>query len=394
MRGAAASAGLNGEPRRGAPAEVARGILIVDDDPALRRAAERVLGSLRETWTADGVEEALARVSERRFEIALVDIQLADGDGYTLCHQIRKLSPETDVILMTGSLSEPDEKLYRSLEEGAFYFLFKPFERRVLRALVTRALDLRRERNAKERYAAELAADLERARRFQVSLMPSAALREAGWHLEGRFLPCQALGGDFYLTVANRDGSLAFALSDIVGHGVAAALVAGMLRSVLDQTRRRDPAPEAVLDELAGSLGFFEGSSYATLVYGQLFDDGRLRHFNAGHPPLLLLSGASKAREIPATGFFLSPLLPRGREQTEQLMLRRGDRLLAFSDGAYEVRDPADHELGRPRLASLLEETRSLSVPAALDRLVGAGHEHAAGRPLGDDTTLLLIERL
>ena len=100
---------------------------------------------------------------------------------------------------MTGSLSEPDEKLYRSLEEGAFYFLFKPFERRVLRALVTRALDLQRERRAKEKYASELAADLERARLFQARLMPSAALRDAGWHLEGRFLPCDALGGDFYI---------------------------------------------------------------------------------------------------------------------------------------------------------------------------------------------------
>ena len=224
--------------------------------------------------------------------------------------------------------------------------------------------------------------------------MPSAPLREAGWHLEGRFLPCQALGGDFYLTIPNRDGSLAFALSDIVGHGVAAALVAGMLRSVLDHARRRDPAPGAVLDELASSLDLFEDSSYATLVYGQLLDDGRLGYFNAGHPPPLLLGTAGKAREIAATGLFLSPLLPRGRQEVEQLTLQRGDRLLVFSDGVYEARDPADQELGRPRLASLLEETRSLTAPAALDHLLRAVHGHAAGRPLGDDTTLLLIERL
>jgi sigma-B regulation protein RsbU (phosphoserine phosphatase) len=372
----------------------AGGVLIVDDDPAMRRAIERVLGPLAETRSAGGVQEALDALSRRRCEVALVDIQLADGDGYALCQQIRKLSPETDVILMTGSLTGPDEKLYRSLEEGAFYFLFKPFERRVLRALVTRALDLQRERRAKEKYASELAADLDRARRFQASLVPAAALREAGWHLEGRFLPCQALGGDFYLAVPNRDGSVSFALADVVGHGVAAALVAGMLRSALDQARRRDPDPQAVLDELAGSLDVFEGASYATLVYGQLFPDGRLRHFNAGHPPLFWLGAAGQAREIPATGLFLSPLLPRGREEIEGLTLRSGDRLLVFSDGAYEVRDPADHELGRPRLAALLEQARALPAAAALDRLRRGVHEHASGRPPGDDTTLLLIERL
>src|SRR4029450_10445463 len=179
-------------------------------DPAMRRAIERVLRSVGETVSVEGVAEALAQVAARRYAVALVDIQLPDGDGYDLCQKLRALSPETDVILMTGSLSGPDEKLYRSLEEGAFYFLFKPFERRVLRALVTRALDLQRERNAKEKYASELAADLERARRFQTRLMPVAALREAGWPLEGRFLPCEALGGDFYMAVPNRDASLAF----------------------------------------------------------------------------------------------------------------------------------------------------------------------------------------
>jgi serine phosphatase RsbU (regulator of sigma subunit) len=391
---AVAGAGLVRETRRGGSHDGGRSVLIVEDDPAMRRATERVLGSFCETSSAESVQGALALALKRRFAIALVDIQLPDGDGYALCQEIRRISPETDVILMTGSLSGPDEKLYRSLEEGAFYFLFKPFEQRVLRALVTRALDLQRERRAKEKYASELADDLERARRFQRSLMPTGALREAGWHLEGRFLPCQALGGDFYLAIPNRDGSLAFALSDIVGHGVAAALVAGMLRSALEQARRRDPAPAAVLGELASSLDSLEEGSYATLVYGQLQGDGRLAFFNAGHPPLLLLHRGKPARELPATGLFLSPLLPRTGDEVESITLGPGDRLLVYSDGAFEVRDPTDRELGRPRLAAVLEETRSLPAPAALDALLRAVHEHAAGRPLGDDTTLLLVDRL
>jgi sigma-B regulation protein RsbU (phosphoserine phosphatase) len=353
-----------------------------------------VLRSVCETATAEGVADALAQVSARRFAVALVDIQLPDGDGYALCHELRRISPDTDVILMTGSLSGPDEKLYRSLEEGAFYFLFKPFEQRVLRALVSRALDLQRERRAKESYAAELADDLEQARRFQRSLMPARPLREAGWYLEGRFVPCQALGGDFYLTVPNRDGSLSLALSDIVGHGVAAALVAGMLRSLLDQARRRDPAPQAVLGELRGSLDIFEGGGFATLVYGQLQGDGRLLLVNAGHPPPLWLRRGRKARELPATGVFLSPLLPRTTDEVEVVPLGPGDRLLVYSDGAFEARDPGDQELGRARLAEILEETRGSPVAEALDRLLQALREHAAGRPLDDDTTLLLVERL
>jgi sigma-B regulation protein RsbU (phosphoserine phosphatase) len=369
-------------------------VLIVDDDPAMRRAVIRVLEPFCEPRTADGVQEAAAQLRDTRFHVALVDIQLPDGDGYGLCQQIRAVSPDTDVILMTGSVSQPDEKLYRSLEEGAFYFLFKPFERRTLKALVTRALERQRERSAKEAYAAELAADLQRARRFQASLLPSAALREAGWQLEGRALPCQALGGDFYLTLSNPDGSVAMALSDVVGHGVAAALVAGMLRSALDQARRRDASPEAVLRELTGSLDMFEGSTYATLVYAQLGADGRVGYFNAGHPPMLLLKADAPAQEIESSGVMLSPLIPRGGEECRRLALGRGDRLLVFSDGAYEVLDPEDRELGRPRLLALLEGTRGLAVPTALERLLDGVRAHSAGRPAGDDITLLLVERV
>ena len=61
--------------------------------------------------------EARERLSTSTFDIALVDIQLGDGDGYTLCREIKRERPETDVILITGSRSEPDEKLFRSLDD-------------------------------------------------------------------------------------------------------------------------------------------------------------------------------------------------------------------------------------------------------------------------------------
>ena len=129
------------------PTRVER-ILAVDDDPGMRRVLSRTLAPPYEVELARTSAEAKERLEHSRFDVALVDIQLEDEDGYHLCREIRERSPETDVILITGSHSEPDEKLYRSLEEGAFYFLLKPFERRVLRALVDRCLSLQRERRA------------------------------------------------------------------------------------------------------------------------------------------------------------------------------------------------------------------------------------------------------
>jgi sigma-B regulation protein RsbU (phosphoserine phosphatase) len=326
--------------------------------------------------------------------VALVDIQLDDGDGYQLCRDIRAESPETDVILITGSHSEPDEKLYRSLEEGAFYFLLKPFERRVLRALVDRCLSLQRERRAKESYARELARDLERARRFQASLVPTEPLRDFGWHVEGRLRSSEALGGDFFLSVPGPDGTLVVAIADIVGHGVRAAMYAGMLLSLLDSARRRDPEPAKVRRELLSGIGFFEDESSATLVYGLLFADGRLRYFNAGHPRPIILRADAELETLRTTAPLLNPLLPRGEVEVEELRLLPGERLLAFTDGVYEVLDRYEREWGLEGISTALAETRGRGPGEALDEILHRALAHAGGRPLADDATVLVVDRV
>ena len=369
-------------------------ILAVDDDPGMRRVLSRTLAPPYEVELARTSAEARERLRTSRFDVALVDIQLDDGDGYRLCREIRAESPETDVILITGSHSEPDEKLYRSLEEGAFYFLLKPFERRVLRALVDRCLSLQRERRAKESYARELARDLERARRFQASLVPTEPLRDFGWHVEGRLRSSEALGGDFFLSVPGPDGTLVVAIADIVGHGVRAAMYAGMLLSLLDSARRRDPEPAKVQRELLSGIGFFEDESSATLVYGLLFADGRLRYFNAGHPRPLILRADSELETLRTTAPLLNPLLPRGEVEVEELRLLPGERLLAFTDGVYEVLDRYEREWGLEGISSVLAETRGRGPGEALDEILHRALAHAGGRPLVDDATVLVVDRI
>ncbi len=285
-------------------------ILVVDDDPGMRRAIVRILVPAYTVEAVGGATEAMARLETSEFDLALVDVRLKEGDGYSLCHAIRARRPETDVILITGSISEPDEKLFRSLEEGAFYFLFKPFDRRVLLALVERCLRLQQERETKDRYAQALAEDLEKARLFQYSLLPSEPVAGDGWRIEGKLLSCDALGGDFYLAQAV-EGGLVFSVSDVVGHGVSAAMYAGMLRSTLDAARRRGVDPAKVGKEVLLGIEFFEAAAFATMVYALLLPDGRLRYINAGHPPILWLKADGAIEPLGFHGTAAQPDLPR-----------------------------------------------------------------------------------
>ncbi len=370
-------------------------ILVVDDDPGMRRAIERVLAAGYDVASVEGAGEAMALLERRELDLALVDVRLKDGDGYSLCQAIRARRPETDVILITGSISEPDEKLFRSLEEGAFYFLFKPFDRRVLLALVERCLRLQRERATSERYAHELAADLEKARLFQHSLLPSEPVSAAGWRVEGRLLSCDALGGDFYTAQAVDSGvsGVACAIADVVGHGVSAAMYAGMLRSTLDAARRRGTEPEGVGRGVLRGIDFFQGAACATMVYALLLPDGRVRYLSAGHPPLFWLKEDGSVEELASTGPLLHWLFHDRTLPVREVALEPGDRLLAFTDGTFEARSPADQELGLDRLKEAFVALRGHPMGKAVDALMDLVLAFCDGRPVADDVTVVMIER-
>jgi sigma-B regulation protein RsbU (phosphoserine phosphatase) len=370
-------------------------ILIVDDDPGLRRTLERILQPSYRVESVTGATEALAKVETERFDLALVDVRLEDGDGYSLCKTLRERRRPMDVILITGSISEPDEKLFRSLEEGAFYFLFKPFDRRVLLALVERCLRLQRERFAKEKYAQELAADLERARLFQQSLVPREPVAGAGWRVEGRLLTCEALGGDFWLAQPDDGLGLVLAVCDVVGHGVSAAMYAGMLRSTLGAAWRRGAEPAEVAVQILGDADFLEGSTCATMIYGLLRPDGRIGAFNAGHPPpLLLRAGSGLIERLPPTGPLLHRVFRNRVIPAQEVALAPGDRLLAYTDGAFEALNPADQELGLDRLETAFAGLADRPAGEILDTLLDLVRSHGGGRPLADDVTLVLVERV
>ena len=106
---------------------------------------------------------------------------MPDLNGFDLMAQLKARFPSLDVILMTGSVDDLDDKLVRAIRSAAFYFIQKPFDREVLRTLVERCVELRRRREDHRQNLKRLEKELAEARTFQQSLLPEREAIVIAW---------------------------------------------------------------------------------------------------------------------------------------------------------------------------------------------------------------------
>ncbi|MGE5242729.1 MAG: response regulator [Betaproteobacteria bacterium] len=119
-------------------------VLVVDDEPLIRWSlAETLLDSGHEVLEAGDARSAVEAVREAPFpvDVVLLDYRLPDSNDLGLLASLRRLSPETRVILMTA-FGTP-EVVQGALKLGAFSVVHKPLEMNDLATLVARAYDSR-----------------------------------------------------------------------------------------------------------------------------------------------------------------------------------------------------------------------------------------------------------
>ncbi len=115
-------------------------VLILDDESSLRTALFRVLDRKGlNVITANRIEEAkLLCQGDTAIDLAIVDLNLPDGDGIEFMGHLKALYPSIEVVILTGHATI--ESAVRATQKGAFHFLTKPFNLDELISLVDRAL--------------------------------------------------------------------------------------------------------------------------------------------------------------------------------------------------------------------------------------------------------------
>jgi phosphoserine phosphatase RsbU/P len=362
-------------------------ILVVDDEPGMLRAVERVLSDDHRVVTTRLSRDALAVADEFRPELAIVDIRMPDMDGFELMARLKGRFPALDVILMTGSVDDLDEKLVRAIRSPAFYFIQKPFDRDVLRTLVERCVELRWRREDHRQTLKRLETEIAEARAFQQSLLPDRERLLNRVSVSCRYTPCSALGGDLY-DYADAAGRTALLIADVSGHGVSAAMLTGIVKSAFQASHADGFEPTAVVQRVSAGLASFSPDRFVTLIAALISPDERhVRYVNAGHPPILAWGATREPTWLESTGLLVSPALTAATWAAPVVPIDEGDHLLLYTDGVWELFADDD---GRAERRFLMAIERAPDGGASLlDTILGEVHDEMAGQVQPDDLTLL-----
>ncbi len=193
------------------------------------------------------------------------------------------------------------------------------------------------------------------------------------------------IGGDLY-EVVSRPGAVRLLIGDVRGKGLGAIRLATVVLGEFRAAAADVDDLREVAVQIDRRLGRYLGEEdFVTALIAEIDDDGVYTIANCGHPnPLLAGGGGVMQLDVePALplGLGAAPFLARGQ-------LAPGERLLLYTDGIIEARDPNRHFVDLLDLAaSLPEGDMDVVLDRVLDRL-----RSAVGAELGDDLALLVAE--
>jgi sigma-B regulation protein RsbU (phosphoserine phosphatase) len=235
---------------------------------------------------------------------------------------------------------------------------------------------------------------LEIAREVQEDLFPQRLPSVPGLDYCGHCRPAREVGGDYYDFLELPGGRLGFAVGDVSGKGVGAALMMASLEASLRALASVIADPAELMDRVNNLVREASATNrYATLFYAEYDPAGRrLSYVNAGHnPPIILRNCAGSYRVFRLeTGGPVIGLLPY-RYERGVFAHEVGDLVILFTDGVSESMNARFEEWDEGRLIEVAKTFRDSPALEVMRRILAAAEAFASGAPQHDDMTVLVF---
>src|SRR5436305_3441854 len=251
--------------------------------------------------------------------------------------------------------------------------------------------------------------ELKMARELQVALLPrdfptipvGAPPLESALSFLSFYFPTGDVSGDFFSVFPVGEKAAGVLICDVMGHGVRSALITGMIRGLVEEHLSFAADPGELLTRINRALTVIlqqAGTTmFATCVYVVAdVQRAELRFANAGHPCALHVrcNGSVSAEKLddeqsrgPIMGIF-----PSANYTTAARSMVRGDRVMLFTDGLYEVEDASGALFNEEQLRASVSRHAALTPEEFFERVLSDVRTYAKRETFVDDVCVVGME--
>jgi sigma-B regulation protein RsbU (phosphoserine phosphatase) len=239
--------------------------------------------------------------------------------------------------------------------------------------------------------------ELNIAREIQQGLLPEKLPSIPGFDIAALTIPSKEVGGDYYDVITRKNGEYIFAIGDVAGKGMPAALLMASVQAAL---RALSPLCTSISETTAqindlACDNIRGGTRFITFFWGILDrQTGQFRFTNAGHNPPYLLRKNGTIEELQDGGLILGVFKTTTPYVESSVTLSPGDVLVMYTDGVSEAMNQQSEQFTEERLLSILKESTKLSAQEIIKSVQKALESHTQGTLQSDDITMLVLKAL
>jgi sigma-B regulation protein RsbU (phosphoserine phosphatase) len=249
----------------------------------------------------------------------------------------------------------------------------------------------------KERLESELTI----AREVQNQLFPKSAPSAKSLELRGVCNPARMVSGDYYDFIPLPNDALAFAIGDVAGKGISAALLMASIQSTMRTQFAAVNGAGPQHYSAAKMVGTLNRQLYATTspekyatFFFALYDEATraLTYTNAGHLAPMLLRG-NDFQMLDSTGTVVGAF-PVVNYEEKTVILQPGDLLVAYTDGIEEPENVYGEQFGEERLKDVIAKYSKVDSTELIARTMEAVVQWTGEGELQDDMTMVVARRI
>jgi sigma-B regulation protein RsbU (phosphoserine phosphatase) len=244
-----------------------------------------------------------------------------------------------------------------------------------------------------EKKLMQIQQEIQLSSEIQRRLLPQEMPLIEGYDIYAINIPAKEVGGDYYDFIKISDTKTAFALGDVSGKGLPAAMLMANLQATL---RGQLLFCSCSKDCIKRANNLLQKSTditkFITLFFGILdTEKNTFTYCNAGHNvPVFIQPG--KKLTLDKGGIILS-WIQNYEYDEEEILFEKGSTLVIFSDGITEAMNEADEQYGDDRLLNLIENESVLDSKQLANAILSDIKKFTKDVPQSDDITLMIIKR-